>query len=631
MARRLSIARSIALKTRETSTPFRRVSGALSAIRGFGRILWRFWPLIRRHWPQLSIAVLAMLAEIGLRLLEPWPLKIVFDYLIPTGAGAQPPVPPLAGLSATALLVLAAVAVAVITGLRAAENYLATVNLALVGNRVLTEVRSDLYRHLLKLSLSYHTRARGGDLVTRLIGDVGRLQEVAVTALLPLLVHLLTLFGMVGLMVWIHWRLALVTLLAFPLVSLSMVRLGRRIREVARAQRKREGAMASVAAESLNAIKVIHTYSLENTLARVFVKQNRKSEQESVRSARLSACMERTVDALLAASTALVLWYGVRLVLSGSLTPGDLLVFMTYLKSAFKPMRDLAKYTGRIAKAAAAGERVLDVLDTEPGIRDLRGAQPAPPFRGAVRFEHVSFAYEPGHPILQDVSFELSPGQFVAVVGPSGGGKSTLASLLLRLYEPQQGRILIDGHDVREYTLESVRRQMSVVLQDAVLFAVSVRDNIAYGSPVASHAMIEDAARRASAYDFIAALPDGFDTILGERGATLSGGQRQRIAIARAMLRGAPIVVLDEPTTGLDKENERAVRRALEQLTEGCTTVLITHDLQAAETADHILYLQQGRVVERGGHAELMSLGGRYAALYALQSLSQDVEILREA
>jgi ATP-binding cassette subfamily B protein len=431
-------------------------------------------------------------------------------------------------------------------------------------------------------------------------------------------------------MFWMNWQLALVALLAFPLVSLSMLRFTGRIQDVARKQRRREGALAATATESIGAIKVVQAFSLEKTLERAFSRQSKKSLREGVRGKRLAARLERTVDVLIATGTALVLWYGAWLAVSGALSAGDLVVFLNYLKRAFRPMRDLAKYSGRIAKATAAGERVLDVFETVPEIRDLPGAVCAPPFRGAVRFEDVSFAYEPAQLVLQDVSFEVWPGQHVALVGPSGGGKSTLASLLLRLYDPVQGRILIDKRDIREYTLASLRAQISIVLQESILFAVSVRDNIAYGSPDATDEEIEAAARLANARDFIQALPEGYDTILGERGETLSGGERQRIAIARAAVRQAPIVILDEPATGLDKENERAVSEALERLTRERITFLIAHDLRTAQQADLILYLEKGRIVERGAHAELMRCGGRYGAMYNLQSLLQSDDVAEE-
>jgi ATP-binding cassette subfamily B protein len=283
-------------------------------------------------------------------------------------------------------------------------------------------------------------------------------------------------------------------------------------------------------------------------------------------------------------------------------------------------MRQLAKYTGQIAKATASGERVLDVLDIVPDIRDARGAIEAPPLKGTVQFKNVSFAYEQNKSILKDLNFVVYSGQHVALVGPSGGGKSTLVSLLLRLYDPLEGQVLIDGHDVREYKLHSLRQQISVVLQDSILFAASVKDNIAYGCLQASDQEIEQAARLANAHNFIMALPQGYDTILGERGATLSGGQRQRIAIARAAVRQAPIVILDEPTTGLDQENEHAVNEALERLTKGRTTFLISHNLKPVVQADLILYIEGGKILEKGTHTELMRLGGRYAAMYALQS-----------
>jgi len=384
--------------------------------------------------------------------------------------------------------------------------------------------------------------------------------------------------------------------------------------------------MAATAAESIEGVKVIHAFSLEETFARAFTGQSRKNLATGTYATRLAAGLERTVDLLIAVATALTLWLGAKLVLRGAMTPGDLVVFLAYLRNAFRPVRDFAKYAGRLAKASAAGERVLDILDRTPDVRDRPGAVPAPAFRGAVRFERVSFAYEPGRPVLEEIDCEILPGQHVALVGPSGSGKSTLVSLILRLYDPTAGRVLIDGRDIREYTLASLRPQISVVLQDSLLFATTIQDNIAYGasggggpSPPPAEA-VEAAAGLANAHAFVAALPQGYDTVVGERGVTLSHGQRQRIAIARAAIRRAPIVVLDEPTTGLDKENEWAVIEALERLVAGCTTFLITHDLRLATRADLILYLDAGTVHERGTHAALLRANGRYAALYRMQA-----------
>jgi ATP-binding cassette subfamily B protein len=363
--------------------------------------------------------------------------------------------------------------------------------------------------------------------------------------------------------------------------------------------------MAATASEAIGAMRIVHALSLEERFSKTFADHNRQSGRENTLATRAGARLERTVNMVTAVSTAIVLWQGARLVLTGVLTPGDLVVYLAYLKNAFKPAKEFAKYTTRIGRAAAAGERVLDLLDRTPEIRDLPGARPAPAFRGMVHFDHVSFSYEPGRQALQDIDVTVQPGQRIALMGPSGSGKSTLVSLLVRLYDPSEGRVLIDGRDIREYTLASLRAQISIVLQDPWLFGTTVRDNIAYGVTEASTSEIEAAARLTNAHEFISALPQQYDTVLGERGVTLSNGQRQRIALARAAIRSAPIVVLDEPTTGLDRDNERAVLDALDRLAVGRTVFLITHDPRLAGHSDLILYLEDGRVVGRGGPADL--------------------------
>jgi ATP-binding cassette subfamily B protein len=597
----------------------------VAVLPNLGRILAQFRKPIAGQWPLIAGALCSMLAGIGLRLLEPWPLKLVVDRLsgeplgkLPGGLAAL-----LQPMDAERLLLIAAVSLLVITAGRAGTTYLSTIGLSLAGKRVLTKVRGQVYHHLLHLSLSFHNRAKSGDLLTHLMGDVGRLQEVAVTAMLPLTINLLTLVGMLGMMLWLNWRLALLALAIFPLVSFAMARFSGRIQEVARKQRRREGALAGLAIEAISAMRLVQAYALEDVLEQNFGQTNRKTLKEGARATRLSASLERVVDLFIGASTAAVLWYGARLVLQGSLTIGDLVVFLSYLKSAFRPMSDLAKYTARLAQATASGERVLTLLHTQSEITDSADAVPAPPFQGAIAFENVSFAYDEGRPTLSHIDFQVQPGQRVALVGPSGGGKSTLVSLVLRLYDPTEGRITIDGQDIRSYTLHSLRSQISVVLQESLLFGVSVRDNIAYGHLAATQAEIEAAARLANAHDFIMALPDGYDTVLGERGVTLSGGQRQRIAVARAAVRQASIVILDEPTVSLDQANEQAVREALDRLIAERTTFLVTHDLTAAQDADLILYIEHGQIRERGTHAQLLKAEGKYAALYAMQMMAR--------
>ena len=576
--------------------------------------LWRlgrhFWPHLRGQWLLVLASLGALFAEVALQLLEPWPLKLVLDRVLASPKNGSGPAF-MNALDPTIVLTLIAIGLVAITGLRALASYANTVGFALIGNRVLTGVRAAVYRHLQYLSLSFHTRSRSGELALRVMSDVGVINDVAVTAILPLAASTLVLFGMVGLMLWLRWELAVLALATAPLFWIRTVKLSGLIKEASRKQRQRDGAMAATAVESIGAIKIVQALSLERTFSDAFSSANAKSLRAGVRASRLSASLERSVDLFVAVATALVLWFGARLVLQHALTAGDLIVFLSYLKSAFRPARDFAKYTGRLAKATAAGERVLDVLEEQPEVRDLPGARTAPTFSGALRFQRVSFAYEAGSPVLDDVSFEVRPGQWVAVTGASGSGKSTLVSLVLRLYDPQRGAVTIDGHNIRAYTLESLRSQISVVLQDPMLFAASVRDNIAYGAPRATAGEIGAAALLASAHGFIGALSSGYDTMLGERGVTLSGGQRQRIALARAAVRRSSILILDEPTTGLDDENARAVTDGLRAIARGRTTLLVSHDLDLVSRSDLILFLDGGRVVERGTHEELMHANGR--------------------
>ena len=588
--------------------------------------LWRlgrhFWPHLRGQWLLVLASLGALFAEVALQLLEPWPLKLVLDRVLASPKNGSGPAF-LNALDPTIVLTLIAIGLVAITGLRALASYANTVGFALIGNRVLTGVRAAVYRHLQYLSLSFHTRSRSGELALRVMSDVGVINDVAVTAILPLAASTLVLFGMVGLMLWLRWELAVLALATAPLFWIRTVKLSGLIKEASRKQRQRDGAMAATAVESIGAIKIVQALSLERTFSDAFSSANAKSLRAGVRASRLSASLERSVDLFVAVATALVLWFGARLVLQHALTAGDLIVFLSYLKSAFRPARDFAKYTGRLAKATAAGERVLDVLEEQPEVRDLPGARTAPAFSGALRFQRVSFAYEAGSPVLDDVSFEVRPGQWVAVTGASGSGKSTLVSLVLRLYDPQRGAVTIDGHNIRAYTLESLRSQISVVLQDPMLFAASVRDNIAYGAPRATAGEIGAAALLASAHGFIGALSSGYDTMLGERGVTLSGGQRQRIALARAAVRRSSILILDEPTTGLDDENARAVTDGLRAIARGRTTLLVSHDLDLVSRSDLILFLDGGRVVERGTHEELMHANGRYASVFGLRAAAR--------
>ena len=585
------------------------------SIPGIWDLLKFMRPYTRQHRPLIAGSFLALFAGVLMRALEPWPLKIVIDHVIlpvvpQTTTGSW-----ISSLQPLTIVAGSSLALVLILGLRALSNYWQKVGFALVGNKVLTQVRGALYRHIQCLSLSFHSKARSGDLLVRVMSDIGLLKEVAVTAFMPLIGSIMVLTFMAALMLWLNWKLALLVLLSAPLYWIPTLFLGKRIQSASRKQRKRQSAMASTVAESIGAMAVVQTLSLEDTFADQFGKQNQKDLKEGVKVKRLLAKLQGTVQIMTGISTAAVLFYGTVLVLRGSLSAGELLVFLSYLKAAFKPMQDFAKYSGRLAKASAAGERVIQLFDTPADVSDEADALPAPAFKGALTFDQVSFSYEKDQAVLKDISFSIQAGQKVAIVGPSGAGKSSLIGLLSRLYDPVKGHVLIDGTDIRHVTLESLRMQISVVLQDTLLFATSIEENIAYGAPGSSNSQIRQAAMLANIHEFIESLPDAYATQVGERGVTLSVGQRQRIALARAALRKAPLLILDEPTSSLDQQNRHAVLKALHKISANRTTFMITHDLKEIEHADVILHIENGVLIESGSHSELMSLNGTYAKL----------------
>ncbi len=564
-------------------------------------------PGIKAHAGRLFWATACMFGGVALRLIEPWPLQIVLDNVLaglPTPAtlnnwamwGANQ----LHTSMPIALLTGCAVGLIVIAIVRAGVDYYRTVAFTLIGNAVISDLRGQLFRHLQTLSLDFHSRTRAGDLTVRLTSDVNMLKDVTVSAALPLISSGLLLCGMLSVMLWMNWQLGLVILAAFPIFAMITYGSSRKIHQSARKQRQREGALASTAAENLAAVKSLQAQGGNVASAANFSSENKKSHKEGARTSRLMAGLERSVDVQIAVVSAIILWLGTQSVLNGALTAGELVVYLAYLKRGFKPLQDFAKYTGRLSKAIAAGERITELLREQPDIVDSPSAVAAPKFRGSITLENLCFAYKrtagstgrvTTRPVIADLNLHVEAGQSVAIVGHSGVGKSTLFSLLLRLREPVSGLIRIDDTDIRDWTIDSVRQQMSVILQENSIFAATIRENIAMFCPSATSQEIEAAAETASAHNFIMQLPEGYETLVGERGVDLSQGQLQRLAIARAALRDVPILLLDEPTSNLDAENRQQVMTALRRVSANRTTLIITHDLDLAQTCDRVLYL----------------------------------------
>jgi len=576
-------------------------------------------PPLRRNRAALALAALATLVAGAAEVLRPWPLKLALDLFLAKPDRVHAKLGPFAFLAqwpdsqALAALALGLVAVAALAG---AFSYVQAIVLAGVGQRAILELRRRLFLHLERLSLAFHRRHRSGELLVHLVGDLNVLSDFLVTQTPVILGRGALLVGMLAIMLWMDPWLTLASLAFFPLLAWTVRRHVSALRKAAREQRRREGKIAGVAGESLQLIQVVQAFGAEQQEAERLDFEGRALLGAGLRAGRAEALLQRGVELVGAAGTGLVLYLGVQHARSGLLSAGDLVVFLSYLRGVQKPMRDLAQSVQRYAKASACARRVSQLLDTEPEVVDRPGSGPAPRLSGAIAFDAVGFSYGVGRPALDGVTFRLEPGERVAVVGETGAGKTTLLALLGRFYDPTSGVIRIDGRDLRDWTLASVRSQIALVLQEAALFGTTIRENLLLGRPDASEEELWAALADAQADGFVERLPAGLDTPLGERGSTLSGGQRQRLAVARAMLRDAPLLLLDEPSTGLDAVTDRAVREALERLARGRTTIVIAHQLDTVCHADRILVLERGRLVGNGRHAELLVTCAAYRRLW---------------
>ena len=589
--------------------------------------------LIRPYWKQLALAFVAVLGETFSDVLEPWPIKIVIDNILQSKklpgwlAGF---VSEAFGQNKLAVLNFAVAAVAGIAVLGAISSYVEKYLTTSVSQWVTHDLRRTLYNHIQRLSLAEYDKTQTGDLISRVTSDINAVQDFINSALLGIIVNVLTLVGMAGVMFYINWRFTLIALSIAPALFAVVYYLTRRIKKASREVRKKESELVSVVQEVLTSARVVKAFAREDFEVTRFESQSLENVETALEARSIKAKLSPIVDVMVAIGTCLVLAYGARLALSGQISAGVLIVFLLYLGKMYKPMRDLSKSTDTVSKAMVGYERIEEVLDIEARVRDLPRARKAPRFKGNIAFDHVSFSYDDKVPVLKDVSFEIEAGQVAAIVGPSGVGKTTIISLIPRLYDPQSGTIKIDGTNIRSYKLKSLREQISFVLQDTLLFHTSVLENIAYGKPDASPDEIIRAAKQANAHEFIVQLSEGYGTMVGERGVTLSGGQRQRIAIARAIVRNTPILVLDEPTTGLDSSSEQAVIEALERLMKGRTCIVVAHHLNTIRHADVIFVVKEAELVEKGTHDQLLAAGGLYAELYKIQTSEGDRKLTEQ-
>jgi ATP-binding cassette subfamily B protein len=579
--------------------------------------------LLRPHRRALWLGLLAIAGESVADLAGPWPLKVVIDNVI-SHKGSHGwlfgVIRRTVGTDPHQILKLACLAVLVIAAVDAVCTYSEKYITTSVGQWVTHDLRRTLYAQIQRLSLAYHDQSRTGDLISRVTVDIDAIQTFIVSGLLSILVDIATLVGMIAVLFWIDRQLTFIALAVVPILFTIVYTYTRQVKKASRAVRKQEGKMISVVQEVLSSIRVVKAFSREEYEVQRLEGESLETVEASLKARKLKARLVPLVGVVTAVGTASVLYFAANKAIDQHLTSGSIVVFLAYIGMMYKPMQDISKIMDSYSKADIGYERIKEVITNEDELRDEPGARALPKVQGQIDFEHVDFWYCEDQPVLQDVNIHIEPCSTIALVGPTGSGKTTIVNLLARFYDPVHGHVLIDGHDVKTVKQTSLRDQIGFVLQDTVLFSGTIWENIAYGRPEASHADIVRAAELANAKEFIDKLPDGFNAVVGERGLTLSGGQRQRIAIARAIVRDSPILVLDEPTSGLDAESEHLVFEALDRLMQTKTSIVIAHRLSTIRNAACIYVVKEGGIAESGTHEELMQReGGVYRQLTDIQ------------
>ena len=579
--------------------------------------------LIRPYRGWLILVFIAMLFETAMSIAAPWPLKIIIDNVV-----GHHPLPEYltwlrdfsSGERTMGLATVAAIGAVLIALIGAVATYIDNYYTTSVAQYVANDLRHRLYHHLQRLALKYYDTHQIGNMLSTITDDVGTVQSFAATALLSILIDSLTILGMVGVMFYMNFDFALIAVGVTPFLLLFVARLKKAVKKATHEVRKRQSDIVGVLQQGLESVRTVEAFGRQATEEERLDKASMESVKAALKARRVKALMSPVVAVTVSLCVAFVLWRGAGLVLKDAMTVGALTVFLAYLKQFFKPVQDLASMTNVIAQAQVGMERIQAILDADTIIPQKPNARDPGKLKGEIVFEHVAFAYDPAAPVLRDINLTIKPGQRVGVCGPTGSGKSSIVSLIPRFYDATVGRVLLDGVDVTDYQLDPMRAQIGFVLQDTVLFAGTIRDNIAYGRLDATPEEIIEAAKMANAHDFISQMPHGYDSAVGERGLTLSGGQRQRIGIARAILRNSPILILDEPTAALDTESEKVVMEAIERLMKGRTVIAIAHRLSTIRDADKIVVLKGGYVAEEGTHEELIQRNQTYAELYRIQA-----------